>query len=42
MMGDCKVVVGESVARQNLMVVCTMKLEVEIQKRVKVVSKMKW
>lgn len=39
---DCKVVVGESVARQHRMVVCRMKLLVRKNKRSKVERKTKW
>uniref|UniRef100_A0A3Q1JDM7 NACHT domain-containing protein n=1 Tax=Anabas testudineus TaxID=64144 RepID=A0A3Q1JDM7_ANATE len=39
---DCKVVVGESVARQHRMVVCKMTLEVRKKKRGKSEKKTKW
>uniref|UniRef100_A0A3P9J4A1 Endonuclease/exonuclease/phosphatase domain-containing protein n=1 Tax=Oryzias latipes TaxID=8090 RepID=A0A3P9J4A1_ORYLA len=39
---DCKVVVGESVARQHRMVVCKMTLEVRKKKRGKTEKKTKW
>ncbi|KAK3557018.1 hypothetical protein QTP70_022905 [Hemibagrus guttatus] len=39
---DCKVVVGESVARQHRMVVCRMTLMVCKQKRSKIEKKTKW
>lgn len=40
--GDCKVVTGESVARQHRMVVCRMTLEIKKRKRVKVEPRIKW
>ncbi|XP_062866594.1 uncharacterized protein LOC134329279, partial [Trichomycterus rosablanca] len=40
--GDCKVVVGESVARQHRMVVCRMTVVVKKRKRVKLEKKTKW
>ncbi|KAK3521939.1 hypothetical protein QTP70_020053, partial [Hemibagrus guttatus] len=39
---DCKVVVGESVARQHRMVVCRMTLMVSKKKRSKIEKKTKW
>eukprot|EP00064_Thunnus_orientalis_P026187 superscaffoldBa00015694_g26675 len=40
--GDCKVVVGENVARQYQMVVCRMTLETKKRKRMKAEPKIKW
>ncbi|XP_051806753.1 uncharacterized protein LOC127534762 [Acanthochromis polyacanthus] len=39
---DCKVVAGESVARQHRMVVCRMTLEVKTMKRAKAEQRTKW
>uniref|UniRef100_A0AAR2IVR4 Endonuclease/exonuclease/phosphatase domain-containing protein n=1 Tax=Pygocentrus nattereri TaxID=42514 RepID=A0AAR2IVR4_PYGNA len=40
--GDCKVVPGESVARQHRVVVCRMRLETKKRKRVKTEPKIRW
>ncbi|KAJ8364363.1 hypothetical protein SKAU_G00131940 [Synaphobranchus kaupii] len=40
--GDCKVVAGESLARQHQMVACRMTLEIKKRKRVKAEPRIKW
>ena len=39
---DCKVVVGESLAKQHRMVVCRMNMETRKRKRVKAGPKIRW